>query len=227
MNSRTFTIKTIVIALIAALIVSFSWSVPLTEKAYAADGLCGVILGDNDSDQDYWRWTEPIRSYLIKEGSQLMRVQASDEDQGKFQATYYDPSTYKAVSRKTIYTDLPIFGGFATDGTYYYVVTGQNNTGCSDSVEVFRIQKYDKNWKSLGFSRLYGANTTYPFDAGSCRFAFSGNYMVVRTAHEMYSGHQANVTILYDKANNSIKASQTEVANYKTGYCHNEMSNGI
>ncbi len=218
MNSRTFTIKTIVIALIAALIVSFSWSVPLTEKAYAADGLCRVILGDNDSDQDYWRWSEPIRSYLIKEGSQLMRVQASDEDEGKFQATYYDPSTYKAVSRKTIYTDLPIFGGFATDGTYYYVVTGQNNTGCSDSVEVFRITKYDKNWKSLGFSRLYGANTKYPFDAGSCRFAFSGNYMVVRTAHEMYSGHQANVTILYDKANNSIKASQTEVANYKTGY---------
>ncbi len=188
------------------------------DPAYAAEGLCGVIKGDNSEDQDYGRWSEPVRSYLIKEGSQLMRVQASEDEAGKFQATYYDASTYKAVSRKTVNTDLPIFGGFATDGNYYYVVTGQNNTSSSDSVEVFRVQKYDKNWNSLGYDSLYGANTMYPFDAGSCRFAFTGNYMAVRTAHEMYSGHQANVTILFNTSSATITDSQYDVSNIGRGY---------
>ena len=202
------------------LILTFSFVSLDQDMAYAAEGtgLCGVVLGDNDGDQNYWRWAEPIRSYLIKEDSQLMRVQASEEETGKFQVTYYDPSTYMAVSRKTIYTDLPLFGGFATDGYYYYVVTGQNNTERSDNVEVFRVQQFDKNWNSLGYDSLYGANTMYPFDAGCCRFAFSGNYMVVRTAHEMYSGHQANVTILFNTSSCAITDSQYDVSNIGRGY---------
>ncbi|MBO5995326.1 MAG: hypothetical protein J6Q41_07425 [Firmicutes bacterium] len=215
--------KKIFIVLLSVITVFAFMLTPISQDvAYASsNGTCDVIQGYNDGANDYWRWSEPVRSYLIKEGSQLMRVQANAKEEGVFQVTYYDPSTYEAVSRKRIYTTLPIFGGFATDGTYYYVVTGQNNPNESDSVEVFRIQKYDKNWKSLGYQGLYGANTYIPFDAGSCRFAFSGNYMVVRTSHEMYytnAHHQANVTILYDKANNVIKDKQVEIANYKTGY---------
>ena len=40
----------------------------------------------------------------------------------------------------------------------------QSNAAESDSAEVIRVVKYDKDWNRLGAASLKGANTTIPFD---------------------------------------------------------------
>ena len=60
-------------------------------------------------------------------------------------------------------------GAFYETGDSYYILTGANNTEKDDAKEVYRVSRYSKDWKSQGSCGLFGANTTYPFDAGSAR----------------------------------------------------------
>lgn len=218
--------RTIAIVLTALMIAAIPVTGPLRSEAYASSGgtcqiMDSLLEKDNIGDNDYSRWTKPVYSYLIKEGSQYMSVQA-EENSDKIQITYYD-STYTAVSRKTVSLALPIFGGFYSYNGYYYVVSGQNNTAKDNTAEVFRITKYNKNW---GFERsiaVKGTNTVYPFKAGSCRMVGDGNYLIIRTCHEMYSGHQSNLTITIEIAssgNLSVKELSTnyQYQNSKYGY---------
>ena len=41
-------------------------------------------------------------------------------------------------------------------GNNYYVLSGQENPKQNDSLEVFRITKYDKNWNKIKSCGLYG-----------------------------------------------------------------------
>ena len=56
----------------------------------------------------------------------------------------------------------------------------------SADVEVYRITKYDKDWNRISSAGLYDCNTTVPFDAGSARMDSAGDYLFIRTCHEMY-----------------------------------------
>ena len=65
--------------------------------------------------------------------------------------------------------ELPIYGGFYSGSDAYYIVTGQKNEEESDTVECYRITKYDKNWNRIGSAGLYDCNTFLPFRAGCVR----------------------------------------------------------
>lgn len=119
---------------------------------------------------------------------------------GRIVAEDYDDSFTLRASR-TIPMELPLWGGFFAGAQYNFVVFGQENPGQNDGVEVIRVVKYFKDWISLGQASLHGANTTVPFDAGSLRCAEYGDYLYIRTCHEMYTSprdgrnHQANLTL--------------------------------
>lgn len=130
-----------------------------------------------------------------------MRVQYGNQIEGIL-IEYYD-SSYHLLSTKTVPAELPLFGAFYETSDNYFLLTGQNNSKESAEVEVYRITKYDKNWKRIASVGLKDCNTTVPFDAGSARMDTSGNTLVIRTCHEMYQSadgknHQANVTIKVD-----------------------------
>lgn len=172
--------------------------------------------GTNENAQDYSRWTVPMESFLeeCSDGT-LMRVQYGSSF-GVI-AQYYDAS-YQLLKTVEIPEELPVFGGFYSNGTYYYLVTGQTNYNESADVEVYRITKYDTSWNRLGSVGLYDCNTTVPFDAGSCRMDSEGKYLVIHTSHEMYQtsdgyNHQANVTIQVDTETMTITDSFTKVMN--------------
>ena len=187
---------------------------------------CTVYKGNNLESQNYTNWSAPVESYLTTSpDGYLMRVQSGAID-GKILIEYYD-SGYNL--KKTITLDLPLpeFGGFYETNDNYYILTGQNNTEQDDSKEVYRIGKYSKTWQSLGSCGLFGANTTYPFDAGSARMAVNGKYLFVRTCHEMYNGHQANVTFSVDTSNMSIADSFTSVMNTDLGYVSHSFNQFI
>ena len=189
---------------------------------------CYAIETSNKEKQNYTLWADTINSYLSYNGKQIMRVEApeSNSDDQRILVEYYDLN-YKFVSQKVIKKELPIFGGFYETDNNYYIVSGQKNPNQDDNLEVFRITKYDKNWNRIKSTGLNGANTKIPFDAGSVRMADNGEYLVIRTAHEMYNGHQANVTIQVKMDTLQITDSFTGVMNMDWGYVSHSFNQFI
>lgn len=192
---------------------------------------CVVYSGSNVNAQDYVQWSDTVKSYLtVCDNGNYMRVQ-SGAIKGKLLVEYYS-SDFEPLSTKLIDNELPIFGAFYDSGNNYYVLSGQENPKQNDSLEVFRITKYDKNWNKIKSCGLYGANTTVPFDAGSARMTHSGDHLLVRTCHKMYkssdgNNHQANVTIEVDMPSMTITDSYTGVMNVDYGYVSHSFNQFI
>ena len=192
---------------------------------------CVAYSGSNVNDQDYVQWSDTVKSYLtVCDNGNYMRVQ-SGAIEGKLLVEYYS-SDFEPLSTKLIDNELPIFGAFYDSGNNYYVLSGQENPKQNDSLEVFRITKYDKNWNKIKSCGLYGANTTVPFDAGSARMTHSGDHLLVRSCHKMYkssdgNNHQANVTIEVDMPSMTITDSYTGVMNVDYGYVSHSFNQFI
>ena len=192
---------------------------------------CVAYSGSNVNAQDYVQWSDTVKSYLtVCDNGNYMRVQ-SGAIEGKLLVEYYSPD-FEPLSTKLIDNELPVFGAFYDSGNNYYVLSGQENPKQNDSLEVFRITKYDKNWNKIKSCGLYGANTTVPFDAGSARMTHSGDHLLVRTCHKMYkssdgNNHQANVTIEVDMPSMTITDSYTGVMNVDYGYVSHSFNQFI
>ncbi len=192
---------------------------------------CVAYSGSNVNAQNYAQWSDTVKSYLtLCDNGNYMRVQAGAIE-GKLLVEYYS-SDFEPLSTKLIDSELPIFGAFYDSGNNYYVLSGQENPKQNDSLEVFRITKYDKNWNKIKSCSLYGANTTVPFDAGSARMTHSGDHLLVRTCHEMYkssdgNNHQSNVTIEVDMPSMTITDSYTGIMNVEYGYVSHSFNQFI
>ena len=192
---------------------------------------CVAYSGSNVNAQGYVQWSDTVKSYLtVCDNGNYMRVQ-SGAIEGKLLVEYYS-SDFEPLNTKLIDNELPIFGAFYDSGNNYYVLSGQENPKQNDSLEVFRITKYDKNWNKIKSCGLYGANTTVPFDAGSARMTHSGDHLLVRTCHEMYkssdgNNHQSNVTIEVDMPSMTITDSYTGVMNVDYGYVSHSFNQFI
>ena len=224
--------------LVLLIVISFLLSLLIPEISFAESGdedlYCTYFTGDNVNALDYSNgypyWSSPIKSYLTRTEDGYMKVQAGAENKWVI-ISYYD-STLKLISRRELSQELPLFGAFYETSSNYYIVSGQENPSESDSVEVYRITKYDKSWNRIKSCGLYGANTYIPFDAGNCRIDTYGSYMIIRTCHEMYAGsdgthHQANVTIQVDMSNMKITDSYTSVRNANYGYVSHSFNQFI
>ena len=180
---------------------------------------------------NYSRSASPIGSYLVDIGNgNMMRVQF-DYDSSNIYVEYYD-SQYNVTGVRQLAPELPIYGGFYSGGDAYYIVTGQKNEEESDTVECYRITKYDKNWNRIGSAGLYDCNTFLPFRAGCVRMTEADGYLFVRTSHQMYLSsdglrHQANVTIQFDENKLVITDSYTDVMNSKYGYVSHSFNQFI
>ena len=203
------------------------------QQVQAAEVACTTYTGDNIEDQnyEYSQWAKPIRSYLTYENGTYMRVQAGADANG-YVVEYFD-SSFTITGRKIVPQELPLFGGFYEMNGNYYILSGQTNKNESDSVEVYRITKYTKDWNRVASCGLYGENTTVPFDAGSARMAAYGDYLMIRTSHEMYKSkkdgynHQANVTIQVDTSAMKITDSYTKVMNVSFCYVSHSFNQFI
>lgn len=148
----------------------------------------------NDKITDY---ASTLRAYIEKTDNGYMTIRILGKN--KVQISYFSKD-YRYISGMTIDGELSIWGGFYAGTENYYLVWGQENQKESDSREVIRVVKYDKQWRRQGAASLCGANTVVPFKFGSLRMAEHNGYLYIRTAHEMYRTddglrHQANMTI--------------------------------
>lgn len=160
--------------------------------------LNGAVNGD---------WANIVKSHLIEnENGTISRIEAVND--GVLIETYQKKDLQLEES-KVLSMELPLFGGFYAGESYHYLFFGQSNQSEEDSCEVVRIVQYTKDWERIGAAGLYGANTTYPFDAGSLRVCELGNMLYIRTSHEMYQtadglNHQSNMTICYQQDTGTI-----------------------
>ncbi|MBQ1894637.1 MAG: DUF4214 domain-containing protein [Clostridiales bacterium] len=177
---------------------------------------------DNTSIYGLWGgdYGIPIHSHLeyTSDGRYMLFTADDNKD---YKAEYFDES-YNPISTKTIPMELPRYGAFYSDGSYYYVLSGQNNPDESPDVECFRLTKYDSSWNRISSCGLFDCNTTQPFSFGSADIASSGDYIVIRSCHIMYTSsdgvrHQANVTIYVEKNSMTITDHATDVS-WKGGY---------
>lgn len=188
---------------------------------------CNFYTGMNLEAQNYSVWSSTVKSYLTQSpDGGLMRVQAGAIDSQTLLIEYYDKQ-YNLQKTMTLQLSLPIFGAFYEDDSNYYILTGANNQDKDNTKEVYRLTKYSKDWKAQGSCGLFGANTTLPFRAGSARMARYGNYIFVRTCHQMYNGHQANVTFSVNLTDMSVVDKFTDVWNWNNGYVSHSFNQFI
>lgn len=141
-----------------------------------------------------------IRSYLVaNEKGGLTRVEYFGMDEVVIEE--FDSSfQFVSGSRKILEKELDVWGGFYAGKQYNFIIWTQSNPQESDSREVVRVVKYDKNWNRLGAASVYGANTETPTYLGCLRCAESGGVLYIHTSHKMYKtsdgvNHQAGFHI--------------------------------
>lgn len=223
--------KTLSMILTLAMILTMTNGYHSKDVKAAVKTQCTTYEGSNVGAQNYSRWSNPMKSYLVAEDDgSFMRVQYGNKINGLL-VEYYDKD-YNLEKTKIVDEELPYFGGFYATEENYYVVTGQENTEEDEDKEVYRITKYDKQWNKIKSTGLKACNTVYPFDAGSCRMEVSGKYMLIRTCHEMYKtsdgyNHQANVTIQLDIEDMKITDSYTGIMNESYGYVSHSFNQFI
>lgn len=200
-------------------------------NANAAVPPCEIYEGDNVEAQNYKRASSPIMSYLEPcDNGNFMRIQANAETSG-IVVEYYD-SAYNHLQTNIIPEELPIFGGFYSTNTHYFLITGQKNPEQSKQIEGFRITKYDKSWNRIAAASLKDCNTTLPFHSGCVRMATCGDYLLIRTSHTMYQSgdglnHQANATICVNMNTMEITDSFTDIGNNRLGYVSHSFNQFI
>lgn len=189
----------------------------------------GPAVSNNVNKEDYSSWSAPVTSYLYQnEADGLTRVEYIN---GQVVVENYS-ADFALLDSSIIQPELPLWGGFFAGENYNFLVFGQKNPEESNSTEVIRVVKYDKNWNRLGAASLRGANTTVPFEAGSLRCAEYGGYLYIHTCHKMYAdgdglNHQANLTLAVRQSDMSITDSYYDVMNISYGYVSHSFNQFI
>ena len=171
---------------------------PVADTARDSSETLSPMKSLNAQRQNYpYAWAQPLNSGLYAEGDLLTRVEYNSAD-GIVAVEQYNAAG-KLQWKKTIQPELPLWGGFYAGKDYNFLVYGQSNMTENNGAEVFRVVRYTKNWHRVDDARIYGGNTSIPFEAGSLRMAQSGDFLYVHTAHQMYHSsdgwnHQKNIS---------------------------------
>ena len=161
-----------------------------------------------------WTYGQVRNHYLVQNEDETLTVIAAIHDYNRdlYQWDFrnvlvemFSADGRELLGTKTIPRELSQFGGFYAGEKYNYFVFGQKNEKKSDKTEVIRVVKYSKAWKRLGAASLYGANTMYPFDAGTLSIAEGGGKLSIHTCHERYDSHQSNMTLVFDEEKNTVR----------------------
>lgn len=198
------------------------------------DGVHYGCYSNNEDANSYGHYAKPVRSALrVNADGSLTRAECLTVDYYTDRICVEVREPNMAVrSLRQIPMELSIYGGIFLGDTYNYAVFGQENYEQDDSAEVLRIVKYSQDWERLGSASVYGSNTTIPFDAGSVRFAESGDMLLVRTSHEMYKStdgyhHQANLTIAVNTRTMTVTDCDYRTWNVGGGYVSHSFNQFI
>ncbi len=167
----------------------------------------GCRLPENSVSDNSERWPGVQNSYIVQNSDgTISTIDINDS----IAIETYDNS-FKLVASKEIAFELPLFGAFYSGKRYNYIAYGQENPKQSDSKEVIRLVKYDKDFKRLSSVSIKGGEsfTVSPFTASGGRMAEAGGKLVFHTARTRYRtsdrlNHQSQLTIIIDTASMKV-----------------------
>ncbi len=185
------------------------------------------VESNNCGRNEYDTYGAVVYSGLCRNGDELIRF---ENVKGRLLVETYS-SDLRLLSSQYLDSDLTVlWGGFFIGEEYNFVITGQENPEEDDSIPVFAVTKYDKQWNNLGIASLRGANTTIPFWAGSLRCAEAGDMLYVHTCHQMYgennNRHQANITFCIRESDMVITDARFDVSGF-SGYVSHSFNQFI
>lgn len=184
----------------------------------------------NISSNDYSTWSSTVKSNLTENDDKtLTRVESTTEG---VLVENYSANGKNLLSKKIIKNELGIFGGYFAGENHNYLVFGKENKKENDKAEVVRIVKYSKGWEKVSDCKIYGSNTTVPFDAGSLRMIELDGKLYVYTCHEMYAdsdgtNHQANMLFTIDENTMKVTDSMYDISNLQEGYVSHSFNQFI
>lgn len=210
---------------LTAFLCAFAFALALMPVAYAADG---PAVTENQGCYNYGFYAAYVKRSFLFANTQggLTRVEYNDKvygaDYNKIIVEDYS-SSFQLQARHSVEKELPQWGGFFAGKDANFFVFAQTNMGESDNAEVFRVVKYSRDWKRLGSASLYGGNTLNPVSSGTVAFAELNGNLYIRTCHTMYKSsdglhHQANMTLVVQESDMSMKESYYEVGGDPYGY---------
>lgn len=121
---------------------------------------------------------------------------------------YYD-SSLKLTYSQILDLELPLWGGVYLGTENNYVVCGQKRNGSEpNGGEVYRVIKYDKNFKRMNSSSFYSLETytSVPFDVGNVSIAENGTTLTVYTSRLRLDGHQSNIALRINTSDMTIES---------------------
>ena len=159
----------------------------------------GHVISSNSGKNTYAynRWSKIYNSYLAEDpNGGYVRVEYTG---ARVHVELYDKNLQFRGHRE-LEPELPLFGGYYTDGTHHFLVFGQENPKEYDTTEVIRVVKYSSTWERMDAVSAFGFATTVPFDAGNLRMTDQDGILYIRTSHEMYASsdgknHQSNLSL--------------------------------
>lgn len=190
-------------------------------------GLTSSSITHSDANDYYFGSPQTAYLTMLKDGK-YERIECRDK---KIVREVYDAS-FKRLSTSEIPFELSIWGGYFSGEKYNFLLFGKKNTKESNKQEVYRIVKYDKNWKRLGACAIKGANTYVPFDAGGADMTETNGKLYIHTCHTMYKSndgyhHQANCTFVVNESSLKVTDSYYDVMNLSYGYVSHSFSQKI
>jgi len=172
------------------------------------------IEGADSNDYYYDDYFSPAVRYIFTDGERIhilhagqsnsLRTHRIDNEKPVEITVYHYDMRWNLLGRTVIGGELPLFGGFhRSDDGYYYIVYGQKNYEEDPDKTVYRIVKYDTNWKKVGQGDLRNVYTRVPFDASNVSMASRDGVLVLDTARLAYMTsdgltHQMNATFKID-----------------------------
>ena len=187
-------------------------------------------VSSNVSDNNYRTWSSVMNSYLSEnDDGTLNRVENTSNG---VLVEKYSQDGKNLISKKLIDKELDIFGGYFLGKDNNYLVFGQSNSDEDDNRSIMRVVKYTKDWTRVDDCRIYGSNTTVPFDAGSLRMIELDGNLYVYTCHKMYAddegiNHQANMLFTVDESALEVVDSMYNVSNLSEGYVSHSFNQFI
>lgn len=170
-------------------------------KVYAYPELSGqhVQAEVRNYVDDYWydNHFTITRRYLLKQNNEIHMLESRGDE------LYIQVFNHSFVKKKelTLPNELYMFGGaHAGEDGYFYVTFAERNPEESDTKVVYRIVKYDADWKKVGQADVQNVYVTDPLDASNLTMDSYNGKLVVYTARERYmtgdgKNHQSNIPI--------------------------------
>lgn len=175
-------------------------------------------------------------SYLQNTADGYMRVYVSDQEEDTdIHIEYYDKQ-FQLTEKKSIPRELEYWGGFFEGADNYFTVEGTKNMDETDTQEVLRVNKYDKDWNKLGTAKItgnpdmFGGEVRYPFDYGCCEMTELNGTLYIATGHEGYvdesvgQGHQGLLLVMMDESTMTGQIADCDLGHSFAQYLDNDGS---